>query len=171
MTGGAIVLIGPMGAGKTSIGKRVARAVGASFYDSDAAVVREHGPIEAIFERDGEAQFRAWERAAVSDGLARGGVVSLGGGAVLDPDTQADLTAHRVVLLTVDDRTIASRIRGTKRPLLHGDDALSRWREVYAQRREIYERLASVTFDTSSGPLQEIVDAIVDWAERNDDGE
>jgi shikimate kinase len=169
MTGGAIVLIGPMGAGKTSIGKRVAKALGTSFYDSDAAVVREHGAIELIFERDGEQQFRTWERTAVTDGLARGGVVSLGGGAVLDPDTQADLAAHRVVLLTVDDRTIASRIRGTKRPLLHGDDALVRWRAVYAQRREIYERLASVTFDTSSGPLQEIVSAIVEWAERTEE--
>jgi shikimate kinase len=168
MTGGAIVLIGPMGAGKTSIGKRVAKSLGVSFYDSDAAVIREHGPIERIFERDGEPQFRAWERAAVIDGLARGGVVSLGGGAVLDPDTQADLAAHRVVLLTVDERTIASRIRGTKRPLLHGDDTLGRWRAVYAQRRETYERLATVTFDTSSGPLQEIVAAIVAWAERND---
>jgi shikimate kinase len=164
MTAPAIVLIGPMGAGKTSIGKRVARALDVPFYDSDAAVVRSHGPIEEVFRVHGEEHFRALERDAVRAGLEQGGVVSLGGGAVLHPDTQHDLAGHRVVLLTVGPRVIESRIRGTKRPLLQGDDAVARWTALYEQRRPLYERLADVTFDTSTGPLQGIVDQIAAWA-------
>lgn len=164
MTTPAIVLIGPMGAGKTSIGKRVARSLHLPFSDSDAAVVREHGPIEALFAEHGEEHFRRLEREAVAECLQRGGVVALGGGAVLDAETQRDLARHRVVLLTVGPQTIASRIRGSARPLLQGDDAVARWNAVYAQRRELYERLADATFDTSTGPLQNIVDEIAAWA-------
>jgi len=160
----AIVLIGPMGAGKTSIGKRVARALGVPFSDSDAVVVREHGPIESLFAEKGEEHFRALERDAVASCLERGGVVALGGGAVVDPDTQRLLADHRVVLLTVEPRIVASRVRSTKRPLLQGGDAVRRWTELYEQRREIYARLADVTFDTSHGPLQDIVDDIAAWA-------
>lgn len=164
MTNPAIVLIGPMGAGKTSIGKRVARALELPFSDSDAAVVRAHGPIEHVFRDHGEEHFRELERIAVRDSLGRGGIVALGGGAVLHPDTQQDLAAHRVVLLTVGPQTIESRIRGTKRPLLQGDDAVARWTALFEARRPLYERLADVTFDTSAGPLQDIVDAIARWA-------
>ena len=159
-----VVLIGPMGAGKTSVGKRVARALDVPFFDTDAAVSRAHGPIEQLFAEHGEAYFRALERDAVSEGLAAGGVVSLGGGAVLDPATRADLAPHRVVLLTVAPRVVAIRVRNSSRPLLQGDeDALTRWSRIYEERRPIYEELADVTFDTSSGPLQNVVDRIVEW--------
>lgn len=171
MTTAAIVLIGPMGAGKTSVGKRIAKALALSFYDSDAAVVREHGPVEEIFREHGEARFRELERVAVRAGLDRGGVVALGGGAVLDADTQRDLADHRVVLLTVGPQTIESRIRGTRRPLLQGDDALARWTALLEERRPLYERLADVTFDTSSGPLQDVVDAVVRWVRAAEPGE
>ena len=160
----AIVMIGPMGAGKTSVGKRVARALEVPFFDTDAAIAREHGPIEQLFAAHGEPHFRALERAAVVEGLSTGGVVSLGGGAVLDADTQADLAHHRVVLLTVAPRVVAIRVRGSSRPLLQGeDDTLARWTSIIEQRRPIYERLADVSFDTSNGPLQGVVDRIVAW--------
>lgn len=160
----AIVLIGPMGAGKTSIGRRAAKALGVEFYDSDIAVVRAHGPIEQIFAEHGEEQFREWEREAVLEGLSRRGIVALGGGAVLDPLTRTALAEHHVVLLTVQPRVVASRIRDTNRPLLQSDDAMARWTEILQARRPIYEELADVTFDTSSGPLQSVTEAIVDWA-------
>ncbi|WP_029144233.1 shikimate kinase [Microbacterium luticocti] len=163
MTGRAVVLIGPMGAGKTSIGRKVAKALGVGFFDTDVAVSRTYGPIPEIFAAAGEARFRELEREAVKEGLRTDGIVALGGGAVLDADTRADLAAHRVVLLTVDPRTVAGRIRTSTRPLLQGEDALARWRQVSAERRELYDRLADVTFDTSTGHIRDIVARVADW--------
>ena len=158
-----VVLIGPMGAGKTSIGRKAARALQVPFFDTDSAVVRAHGPIEKLFTDFGEAHFRRLERDAVVEGLERGGVISLGGGAVLDPETRSDLAARRVILLTVSPNVVAGRVRASNRPLLQGDDAMTRWTTILAERMPIYRSLADVTFDTSSGPVQHIVDAVVDW--------
>ncbi|MGR6741773.1 shikimate kinase [Microbacterium sp. F1-18] len=166
MTAPAIVLIGPMGAGKSSIGKKLARVLGTTFTDSDSLVVRDHGPIEQLFAAHGEHHFRELERRAVVEALGRGGVVALGGGAVLHADTRADLASHRVVLLTVSEQTIASRLAGTTRPLLQGDDPVGRWREVAESRRELYGQLADTRFDTSTGRIQDIVDAIAAWAQE-----
>lgn len=170
-SGAAVVLIGPMGAGKTSVGRRVARALGAPFSDTDKIVVRDHGPIPALFLAQGEARFRELEREAVVEALARGGVVALGGGAVLDPATRERLSAHRVVLLTVAPHVVASRIQGDERPLLGGEDPVERWQRIYEERRPVYERAADISFDTSSGPLARVVDDIVAWARRVPAGE
>ena len=164
-----VVLIGPMGAGKTSIGRRVAKALGVPFVDTDIAVVRDHGPIEQIFAKRGEAHFRALERAAVAAALTDGGIVSLGGGAALHPETRRELASHRVLLLTVEPRVVAGRIRDTKRPLLQSDDAMARWSELYAERRPIYDELATATFDTSTGPLQAVVEAIAQWVREDEE--
>ncbi|GAA5027408.1 shikimate kinase [Microbacterium fluvii] len=162
----AIVLVGPMGAGKTSVGRRVARALGVPFSDTDKIVVRDHGPIPELFVTHGEARFRELERAAVAEALSTGGVVALGGGAVLDAQTRAALAEHRVVLLTVAPHIVSSRILGSGRPLLAGDDdPIARWRRIYQERRPVYERVADVTFDTSSGPLSNVVADIVAWAQ------
>ncbi|MDL9979768.1 shikimate kinase [Microbacterium sp. ASV49] len=152
-----------MGAGKTSIGRRVAKMLGVSFVDSDAAIARAHGPIERIFAEQGEARFRELERDAVAEALDAGGVVALGGGAVMDAGTRALLGGHRVVLLTVEPRIVASRIQGTNRPLLQADDPVGRWREIYEARRPVYEELADATFDTSHGPLGAVAEAIAAW--------
>ncbi|BDV30595.1 shikimate kinase [Microbacterium terricola] len=163
---GAIVLVGPMGAGKTSVGRRVARALGTTFTDTDKMVVREHGPIPELFVRYGEAHFRGLERAAVTEALAGGGVVALGGGAVLDAGTRAQLAEHRVVLLTVAPHIVSSRILGSDRPLLAGEeDPIARWQRIFDERLPLYEQVADVTFDTSTGPLSGVVTAIVDWAQ------
>jgi len=167
----AVVLIGPMGAGKTSVGRRVARALGASFTDTDKLVVRDHGPIRDLFLAHGEAHFRALEREAVAEALARGGVVALGGGAVLDPVTRERLREHHVVLLTVAAHVVASRIHGDERPLLGGEDPVARWQRIFDERRPVYEQTADIAFDTSSGPLARVVDDIVAWARRVPAGE
>lgn len=171
MTGPALVLIGPMGAGKTSIGRRVAKALGRPFFDTDSAIVREHGPIETIFAEHGEPHFRALEREAVRTGLATGGVVSLGGGAVLNPETRKALTAHRVVQLTVEPRVVAGRIRNTARPLLQSDDAMARWIEIMETRRPLYDEVSDVTIDTSHGPMQAIVARVAEWAQAQKTGD
>lgn len=161
---GAIVLVGPMGAGKSSIGRRVARELGTTFTDTDSLIVREHGPIADLFAKEGEARFREVERVAVVEALGRGGVVALGGGAVLDADTRRDLAGHRVVLLTVAPHIVRSRIQGDARPLLaNGDDPVARWQTIMAARKALYEEVADVSFDTSTGPLALVVADIVAW--------
>lgn len=165
-SGSALVLVGPMGAGKSSIGRRVARELGVTFTDTDTLIIRDHGPIPALFQRAGEQRFREIERSVVAGALAHGGVVALGGGAVLDADTRADLAHHRVVLLTVAPHIVAGRIRGSDRPLLADADPVARWRQIYATRRPLYEQVADVTFDTSSGPLGAVVAAVVGWARQ-----
>ena len=160
----AIVLVGPMGAGKSSIGRRVARALGIPFTDTDTLVVRDHGPIAELFAAEGEPRFREIERAAVQEALTTGGVVALGGGAVLDADTRHDLAAHHVVLLTVSPQIVRSRIQGASRPLLaDGGDPVARWETIMRSRGALYAEVADVTFDTSTGPLAHVVDDIVSW--------
>jgi shikimate kinase len=158
-----VVLIGPPGSGKTKLGKRVAKHLGLAFVDTDKVVVAEHGPIAAIFEIHGEPHFRAIERRAVSEALGRDAVVSLGGGAILDPATQADLSEHRVALITVQAAAVSRRIAGSKRPLVN---SLESWVALVEARREIYERLADRTWDTSSRPLDGIAVEIAQWVKE-----
>ncbi|GAA1124161.1 shikimate kinase [Microbacterium natoriense] len=158
-----LVLVGPMGAGKTSVGRRVARALGVAFIDTDKRIAAVHGPIPVIFSEHGEAHFRALEREAVATALDEGGVVSLGGGAVTDAATRELLRTHQVVYLTVSAEAVADRITGGGRPLLAGDDPVQRWRQIFEQRRGLYEEVASATFDTSRRPMQRIADDIAAW--------
>jgi shikimate kinase len=128
-------------------------------------VVAEHGAIASIFAEHGEPYFRALERSAVAGALSRPGVVSVGGGAVLDPDTRADLAATRVVLLTVRPEAIAARIGNRKRPLVTD---LESWKRLVAERTPIYRSLADFTADTSTRPLDAIVEEIARWVEEGD---
>lgn len=167
----ALVFVGPMGAGKSSVGKRVARALGRPFLDTDKAIAAAHGPIPEIFANLGEQHFRRLERAAVASALSTGGVVALGGGAVLDADTRADLRAHDVVLLTVLPHVVQRRIASGSRPLLAGADPAEAWARIAQERRPLYDEVADVVFDTSHGPLQDVVDAIVAWVGKGQEQE
>jgi shikimate kinase len=160
--GPPVVLIGPMGAGKTRIGKRVARMLQTGFVDTDKEVVAENGPIAEIFAKQGEAHFRALERAAVVRALQGDDVVALGGGAVLDDQTRADLADHRVVLVTVSPAAVAPRIADGRRPLLR--DGLTDWERIYAERRHLYEQLAKLTVDTSHRPIDAVAREVVAWS-------
>src|SRR5690606_27881571 len=122
-----VVLIGPPGAGKSRIGTTVAKRLGVRLIDTDRVIVKRHGPISDIFARDGEPRFRELERAVVHEAL-RGRlveegedfVVALGGGAILDTDTQRELAGERVALITVTAESVLERLSNTKRPLLTG---------------------------------------------------
>ena len=155
-----------MGSGKTKLGKRVATILGKPFVDTDRTIVAAHGTIADIFANLGEEHFRSLERLAVEDALAQDAVVALGGGAILNEQTQADLVDRRVALITVSAAAVAPRITGTKRPLLAG--GIESWTRILESRREIYERLATRTWDTSSRPLTAIAAEIAAWAESDE---
>ena len=163
----SVVLVGPMAAGKTSIGRSVAKALRVPFSDSDKSISAVHGPIPQIFAEHGESHFRALEREAIAELLAAGGVLSLGGGAVIDPETRERLTAHDVVFLTVSADAVVSRLTGSGRPLLSGEeDPVARWTRIFEERRPWYEEVADVAFDTSRVPMQRIVGQIVNWLQE-----
>jgi shikimate kinase len=150
-----------MGAGKTKVGRRVAGLLGRGFSDTDKMIVAAHGPIAAIFAEHGEPYFRRLERAAVQEALASDDVVSLGGGAVLDPDTRADLAAQRVVLLTVTARAVEGRLGGGKRPLIR--DGVSDWQRIFDERRALYQEVADLEIDTSHRTFDGIAEEVASW--------
>jgi shikimate kinase len=156
----AFVLIGPPASGKSRIGKRLARKLDVGFVDTDKLIVKKHGPIADIFAEHGEPHFRAIEREEVARALTSEGVVSFGGGAVLDPRTQADLAGHQVVLLTVRPEAVAERLESGKRPLVRD---LESWIALFEQRRPLYESLAGFTIDTTNRPTEEIAAEIAAW--------
>ena len=163
-----IVFIGPMAAGKSRIGRRVARSLRVPFIDTDKRIVESYGPIAEIFAREGEEYFRIIEREAVDWALGEPAVVSLGGGAVLHAETQADLEDATVVYLSVSRAAVETRLGGSKRPLLAG--GIADWERIYNLRRPIYEALATIRLDTSNRPISGIADEIVNWVqERKDD--
>jgi shikimate kinase len=157
----AIVLIGPPAAGKSKVGKKLAKLLEKDFVDTDAIVVRDHGPITEIFAEHGEPYFRALERTAVVEALAQDAIVSFGGGAVLDEDTQRDLAAHVVVLLDVDAESVEGRIKEDgKRPLAPDIES---WKALVAARRPLYERLADRRIETANRPRDQLAQELADW--------
>lgn len=160
--GPPVVLIGPMGAGKTRLGKRIARILGTGFQDTDKIIVAENGPIPAIFDEQGEPHFRALEREAVARALASNDVVALGGGAVLSAATRALLAEHRVVLVMVSADAVAPRIGDGRRPLVRG--GISDWERILAERLPIYEQLAQFTVDTSHRPIDALAQEVAEWS-------
>ncbi|MCU1417203.1 MAG: aroK [Schumannella sp.] len=159
-----LVFIGPSGAGKSRVGKRVARMLGVAFTDTDKLIVAEHGSIARIFAEQGEPRFRELERAAVLQGLSLPGVLSLGGGAVLDTETRADLAPLRVVLLTVSPEAVARRLKGSKRPLVQ--NGVADWIALNEPRAPIYASLADLTIDTSHRPDEAIAQEVAQWAQQ-----
>lgn len=151
-----------MGSGKSTIGALLAEALGVTARDTDTDVERLEGrAVSDIFVESGEEHFRTLEKAAVADALAtHGGVLSLGGGAVLDPDTRALLADHRVVFLQVGLSEAVKRVGlGTGRPLLLGN-VRSRIKALLDERTPIYASVADVTVDTDQRTPEDIVDEI-----------
>ncbi len=157
-----VVIIGPMGAGKSSVGKRVAKQLGVPFTDTDRVIVREHGPIPGIFADRGEPAFRALEAEAVAAAMASGGVIAVGGGAVTHAATRDAMVGARVVLLTVSPEAVAERINGSDRPLL-ASGGIDAWQTIMDERAATYAELAHVVVDTSRRPMSHVVDDVVAW--------
>lgn len=159
-----IVLVGPMGSGKSTVAALLAEAFGTAARDTDADVEAADGrAISDIFVESGEAHFRKLEREAVASALAdHDGVLSLGGGAVLDEDTRRLLTdsEHTVVFLRVGLAEAVKRVGlGTSRPLLLGN-VRSRIKALLDERTPIYESVADLVVDTDERSARQVADEI-----------
>jgi shikimate kinase len=145
-------LIGPMGAGKTTIGRQLARELGREFIDSDHEIeARTGADIPWIFDIEGEAGFRRRERAVIEDLCTRHGlVIATGGGAVIDPLNRADMARSGMVvyLNASPDRIYARTRRSQHRPLLRTADPRARIADLVAQRDPLYREIADVIVDT-----------------------
>lgn len=158
-----VVLIGPPGSGKSSVGARVARALGCAFTDTDAVVeARAGAAISDIFLEHGEAHFRQLEQQAVAEALENDrGVVSLGGGAVMTPETEQALAGHTVVFLDVSIADAARRVGfDQSRPLLAVNPRAA-WTRLMNGRRPTYERIATHRVDTAGRKPAAIADEIL----------
>lgn len=165
MIGGSIFLIGPMGAGKSAIGRALARRLKYEFHDTDAEVQRRTGvDIAYIFERENEAGFRARERQVVAELVMRPGIVlATGGGLILDPDNRVDLAANgTVIYLQASVAQQLSRTRNrTHRPLLDTPDPERRLAELLAIREPLYREIAHHVVNTDGRRVHDVVRTIM----------
>jgi shikimate kinase len=155
--------VGAMGAGKTTVGRRVAEAWGVRFRDTDLDIEATEGrAVSDIFVDSGEARFRELEREAVVEALAsHDGVLALGGGAVLDETAREALAGHRVVFLRVGLGDAAKRVGlGVSRPLLLGN-VRGRIKQLIDERTPVYESVATHVVDTDGLGIDEVVEQVV----------
>ncbi|HWG74743.1 MAG TPA: shikimate kinase [Acidimicrobiales bacterium] len=160
-----VLLIGMMGAGKSTVGNILAGRLGWPYLDSDAEIMRTTGmSVPEIFEARGEAAFRAEEARVLAEATTSSepAVIAVAGGAVLDPDNRRRVqAAGLVVWLRADIATLAARVgAGAGRPLL-GDDPRGALGRLYTERRDIYEKLADVTVDVDEHPPGEVADRVL----------
>lgn len=154
-----VVLIGPPGAGKTTVGTALAARLGVTFTDTDAVIEAAAGkPVADIFITDGEPEFRRLERDAVAAALdTLGGVIGLGGGAVMDERTRQRLAGHRVVYLETGFTELARRVGLDRaRPLLIGTNPRAQLKALLDQRLPVYDSLAWLTVGTDGRVPEEV---------------
>jgi shikimate kinase len=159
-----VVLVGPMGAGKTTVGRLLAQAWATTARDSDQDVEALEGrTVSDIFVDSGEAHFRELERKAVAEALAtHDGVLALGGGAVLDSGTRELLAGHTVVFLRVGLSDAVKRVGlGSARPLLLGN-VRGTIKALLDERTPVYESVATLVVDTDDRTPAEVAEEIVE---------
>jgi shikimate kinase len=169
MSGPHVVLVGIMGAGKTTVGGLLANALGMDFRDLDTYIEELAGkPIPDIFVDHGEPHFRALERDAVAASLTGFvGVLALGGGSVMSPETRADLREHTVVYLSVELADAIRRVgMGQGRPML-ALNPRAKLRQLMEQRRPLYEEVASHTVCTSGRTPDEVTIEVLSCLRRS----
>ena len=172
MTGPRLVLVGPMGAGKTTVAGLLASRWGTTVRDTDLDVETAQGRrISDIFVDEGEAHFRVLERAAVADALAHhDGVIALGGGAVLDPTTRRLLADHTVVFLQVGLSDAVKRVGlGVGRPLLLGN-VRARVKALLDERLPLYQEVADVQVETDGRTPDDVAAEVAEAVEKLEAG-
>ncbi|MFE9451452.1 shikimate kinase [Streptomyces sp. NPDC006739] len=167
MTGPAVVLVGPMGVGKSTVGQLLAQRLDLGYRDTDDDIVAAEGrSIAEIFVDEGEAAFRAVEKRAVRRALTEhDGVLALGGGAILDADTRGLLAGHQVVYLSMDVEEAVKRTGlNAARPLL-AVNPRKQWRELMEARRHLYEEVATAVVATDGRTPEEVSEVALDALE------
>ncbi|MFE7447028.1 shikimate kinase [Streptomyces chartreusis] len=165
-----VVLIGPMGVGKSTVGQLLAERLGVGYRDTDDDIVAEQGrTIAEIFVDEGEPVFRAIEKQAVQRALTEhDGVLALGGGSILDEDTRALLLGQRVAYLSMDVEEAVKRTGlNAARPLL-AVNPRKQWRELMEARRHLYEGVATAVVTTDGRTPEEVTQAALDALELKD---
>lgn len=163
----SISLVGLPGGGKSTVGRQLARRIGARFIDSDAVLEERIGmPIRSFFEQFGEADFRDREQAVIDELTAAKSesfVIATGGGAVLRPENRAHLHDRTTVIyLRSSPEELFRRLRyDTQRPLLQVADPLAKLRELYDQRHPLYEQVAHYSIDTGRPSVGTLVNMII----------
>lgn len=160
-----VILIGPMGSGKSTIGKALAQQLATTFCDTDSVIEKATGrSIADIFLEDGEDEFRILEKKALREELLKDDtVLALGGGAPISPEAQAALRASGsfLIFLDISLATVAPRIGFNRdRPLLLNNPR-GQWQILMEARRPIYESLAKLTVDTNEMSEDEVVEFIM----------
>ena len=160
-----IFLIGPMGAGKSAVGKQLARMLHLDFVDSDDEIEERTGvDIGFIFEKEGEAGFRKREVAVIDELSGRSGVVlATGGGAIGDPDSRTRLGARGFVvyLYTSVDQQLARTSRGRDRPLLQNGDRRTTLETLLDKRDPMYREIADLVVDTDGRKVRSVANEIL----------
>ena len=161
-----IFLVGPMGAGKSAVGKQLARGLHLAFADSDDEVESRTGvDIPFIFEKEGEEGFRRRESAAIDDlSLKENIVLATGGGAVLDPENRRHLGARGFVvyLYTSVDQQVARTSKGRGRPLLDDGDPRGILERLFEVRDPLYREVADLIVNTDGRRVKSVADEIID---------
>ncbi|MFI6804708.1 shikimate kinase [Streptomyces luteogriseus] len=166
----AVVLVGPMGVGKSTVGQLLAERLGVGCRDTDEDIVAEQGrTIAEIFVDEGESAFRAIEKKAVQRALAEhDGVLALGGGSILDADTRVLLAGQQVMYLSMDVEEAVKRTGlNAARPLL-AVNPRKQWRELMEARRHLYEEVATAVVATDGRTPEEVTQAALDALELKD---
>jgi len=167
-----IILVGPMGAGKTTIGKQLAQQLGREFYDSDREIEQHTGAdIPLIFELEGEAGFRKREKNMIHELTKKKDIVlATGGGAILDPENREQLKMHGfVVYLNAPLSQLINRTsRDKNRPLLQTENPHKKMEEILAVRDPLYREVADVIVETDGSPVRNVVKKLITLAKKND---
>jgi shikimate kinase len=165
-----VFLIGPMGSGKTAVGKALAKALDLEFVDSDAEVERRTGvDIAFIFDKEGEAGFRQRERDVIADLTLRDGIVlATGGGAVIEPENRRNLAARGCVVYL--ETSVAQQLERTRhgkhRPLLVTGDPRTKLEDLLRIREPLYREIADIVVRTDGRRVQLLTDEVMRLLEQ-----
>lgn len=154
----SIVLVGPMGSGKTTLGKKLAKELELPFVDTDKLIAKQHGAITRIFETKGEQVFRDLETSALQEALQQRAVVATGGGAILLEPNRELMKNHHVVFLDTSAEHVLGKINLAKRPLLK--DNPERWQQIYDERVGLYKKVANQTVFSGGKGIRSLLDEI-----------